>query len=237
MQNKSLEPKQGSVIRQIAAFASSLVRALRIRFDRSPIADLDSLERFLCSRAAYVAQTSLYGYLKARMGRDYVSIFKDEAFAPSLNQAKWSVYAACLSDLVIHACARVAAQGKLPENAASALALHCFDRCVATSFEGTTARAIAPDERVQFARRIERVHWPGIAIGSAAFSSSPARLANASPVSERFRDLDREIVENSVRFRWNDVRQQIARRLDAPGICRDWQRVATTEVAHVPDRS
>ena len=231
MQNASLEPQERSVIDQIMTFAAALIRALRIRFDRSPIADLDSLERFLCSRAAYVAQTALYGYLKARMGRDYVSIFKDDAFAPSLNQAKWSVYAACLSDLVIHACARIAEQGKLSEPAACALALHCFDQCLASSFEGTTAQAIAPRERDDFASRVERVHWPGIAIGSAAFSTSPARLADASPVSERFRDLDREIVENSVRFRWHDVRQQVARRLDAPSICRDWHRIANLEDA------
>ena len=215
-----------SPIGQVSTFAKALVRAFRIRLDRSKIDDLEKLCRFASTRAAYVAQTSLYGYLKARMGRDYVLIFKDEAFAPSLNQAKWEVYAACLSDLMIYACASVVRENKLDDSEAAELANYCMRSCVDDSFVGSIATQIAPLARENFAARVNLIHWPAVCIGSTAFSTSPRTLAEASPVSQRFRELDREIVENSVRFRWNDVREQLRRRLDPIAVCRNWKQIS-----------
>src|SRR5512146_1291709 len=42
-----------------------------------PIADRDALRRFLESRASYVTQTSLYGYLRTRAGMRYPQLFAD----------------------------------------------------------------------------------------------------------------------------------------------------------------
>ena len=85
-------------------------RIFGVRFDKSPIQTLDSLVEFIQSRAAYVAQTALYGYLKTRMGTRFRVIFEDDEFAPSINNAKWSTYGACLSDLTVFAAATVGAE-------------------------------------------------------------------------------------------------------------------------------
>ena len=205
------------------ALLRKLVRIFRVRFDKSPIESVDGLIEFIHTRSAYVAQTSLYGYLKTRMGRNYVSIFKDERFAPSLNTAKWKIYAACLSDLCVYAVARSGT--RQPEHS-SELALHCHRQCVQRTFDGPIAEAIAADAAAEFEARCGAVIWANAAIGAGAFSTSPAALADSSPVSDEFRELDREIVMNSVRFRWNDVRDQLAKRLDGDAVWEDWRLAA-----------
>ncbi|MCY4326121.1 MAG: hypothetical protein OXC53_00830, partial [Rhodobacteraceae bacterium] len=73
-------------------------------------------------------------------------------------------------------------------------------------------------------QRCRHVVWGNIGIGEGAFSRSPVALAECSPVSDEFKKLDREIVMNSVRFRWNDVREQLAKRLDGDSIWQAWRR-------------
>jgi hypothetical protein len=38
-------------------------------------------------------------------------------------------------------------------------------------------------------------------------------LLRYAPIVDEFKELDREIVRNSIRFRWRDVRAQLRRRL------------------------
>ena len=154
------------------------------------------------------------------MGRSYVSIFKDERFAPSLNTAKWKIYAACLSDLTVYAVARAGTER--PERS-SELALHCYRQCVQRTFQGPIAESIAPGALGAFETRCGIVIWANAAIGAGAFSTSPAALADSSPVSDEYKELDREIVMNSVRFRWNDVRDQLGKRLDGDAVWHNWR--------------
>ncbi len=202
-------------------FLARFIRIFRIRFDSSTIDSVESLVEFLQTRAAYVAQTALYGYLKTRMGRDYVMIFKDKKFAPALNQAKWQVYAACLSDLSVYAAAKV---GSSPPEDRARFAVHCHRCCVDDTFIGNIAEDLKDEILTEFQQRCRHVVWGNVGIGEGAFSRSPVALAECSPVSDEFRKLDREIVMNSVRFRWNDVREQLAKRLDGDSIWQEWRR-------------
>ena len=219
------------MLKKIAETTSTLARIFRTRFDKSPIDKSERLVVFLHTRSAYVAQTSLYGYLKTRMGRDYVSIFKDERFAPSLNAAKWTMFAACLSDLTVYSIALATRSGGLDRREVENLARHCHGECVRETFEGEIAEGLAESVIDDFNGRCTRVVWANVAIGENAFSVSPVTLAESSPVSDEFKRLDREIVMNSVRFRWNDIRDQLRRRLDGAALCSDWrQRTSSGEV-------
>ena len=57
------------------------------------------LQNFVQERSAHVTQTTLYGYLKTRIGTRYVLMLQDEKFAESINIAKWNIYAVAISDL------------------------------------------------------------------------------------------------------------------------------------------
>ncbi|NNJ77184.1 MAG: hypothetical protein HKP56_18735, partial [Anderseniella sp.] len=73
----------------------------------------------------------------------------------------------------------------------------------------------------EFDRRLEGTDWNFGALLPANFTRSPAALLRWAPIAERYKKFDAEIVENSLRFAWVDIREQFARRLDADAIARD----------------
>ena len=62
----------------------------------------DDLKNFIQERSAHVTQTTLYGYLKTRMGHKYTLMVEDDEFSKSINIAKWNIYVAAISDLTLY---------------------------------------------------------------------------------------------------------------------------------------
>ena len=58
------------------------------------------LRIFIKEKSAFVTQSTLYGYLKTRMGTRYVLHFDNDEFMSSVNLAKWNIYAVALQDPV-----------------------------------------------------------------------------------------------------------------------------------------
>ena len=80
------------------------------KLKQSPIDSPDALARLIDERASFVAQTSLYGYLRTRAGMRYPELFDDDAFVASINIAKWHLWLDCLTDLAVYAGSRIAQQ-------------------------------------------------------------------------------------------------------------------------------
>ena len=53
---------------------------------------------------------------------------------------------------------------------------------------------------------------------------SPAALVRWAPIADKLKKFDSEIVENSVKFAWRDIREQFNKRLDAAAVAADWTR-------------
>jgi len=159
-----------------------------------PIRDAAGLRSFLQTRASYVAQMTLYGYLRTRSGTRFPELFNDDHFVESINIAKWHVWLACLSDLAAYA------GGMLRRN----------------------ARAEAGPEYPAHADRVRArlalCDWAAQADGDGPFVESPSALVYWAPIVEELKVLDEEIVRNSVRFRWNEIRAQLRRALDATAV-------------------
>ena len=56
------------------------------------------LQKFIQQRSAHVTQTTLYGYLKTRIGVKYTAMVEDEVFSKSINIAKWNIYMIAIAD-------------------------------------------------------------------------------------------------------------------------------------------
>lgn len=185
---------------------------------QEPIRSPDALALFLDKRAAFVAQTSLYGYLRTRAGMRYPELFDDAPFIASINIAKWHVWLDCLSDLAIYAGSRIAqlAPRELPRIAQMMVAL--VDDVLTQA--GTPAEAgaafAAHAQRVR--DRVARTDWLVVGKEEAAFTESPAGLVRWAPVMDELKELDEEIVRNSVRFRWQEIRSDLARHLDVQAL-------------------
>jgi len=199
--------------------------AISNRFISGPIATVGDLADFVQTRSAFVAQTSLFGYLKERMGTSYQKYFEDEAFAESIRISQVRVYRACAADLAIFAAALVAERAGLDGAEAKTLAAHCYRYALENS--GADESRFAPEDVERFDERAGRTIWANAAIGENAFFESPPELIEAAPVIEQFKNWDREIVTNSIRFRWRDIREQLRKRIAAEDVSRDFQSAAT----------
>ena len=200
-------------------------RIFGIRFDKSTIQSVDHLAEFIQTRSAYIAQTSLFGYLKTRMGTRYRQVFEDDKFLPSINNAKWRTYGACLSDLTVFAAAITGSENRLGEGEISNLARKCFESSVEQTFTGAEADEVRAEIVETFEARIQQTHWPNAAIGENAFTSSPKALLDSAPIADELKEQDVEIVTNSIRFRWRDVREQLRKRIDRDAICAQWRAI------------
>jgi len=218
--------------RIVASVPSRWRRIFAIRFDKSRIQTVDGLVEFVQARAAYVAQTSLYGYLKTRMGTRFPQIFTDDAFLPSINAAKWRTYGACLSDLSIFATATAGIENGLSDGEITDLARYCFETAMRQTFDDAETGAMRDEIAARFDKRLQSVVWHDAAAGEKAFTSSPLELINSAPIAEEFKELDKEIVTNSIRFRWRDVREQLRNRIERDAICTDWRSIQRLPVVN-----
>jgi hypothetical protein len=194
-----------------------LLRLLSPRRRQAKVAGIDEFVEFLHRRSAYMAQSTLFGYLRTRMGVGFQQFFEDERFSAEIADARLRVFVACLGDLTIFAVALAGAGGRLETPACARAAERSFGLALDRALEpGDLLKAA--EAPVDFSRRARSVDWAVAHLGETAFTASPRMLSEAAPVSDRIRRADREIVMNSMRFHWREVRDELRRALDADAL-------------------
>ena len=179
------------------------------------IADAASLRRFLDSRASHIAQTTLYGYLRTRAGTRYPVLFEDDAFVVSINHAKWQMWLACLSDLAIYAGGLLAHRSSADPAAAGAVVRSAVGAVLEDTGTPGDAGPLFAEGVEEVLDRLRRCDWGGLADDESAFTASPEALVTHAPIIRELMALDEEIVRNSVRFRWQEVRRELRENVDA----------------------
>ena len=182
------------------------------------IADEAALARFLDTRASHIAQTTLYGYFRTRAGTRFPVLFDDDGFVVALNHAKWQMWLACLSDLSVYAGGLLALRSRAGPAAAG--------EAVRRAVDGILERTGTPDdsgpryvEGCETVReRLARCDWRVLADDESAFTASPEALVRNAPIMPELMALDEEIVRNSVRFKWQEIRRELRAGLDAEAI-------------------
>lgn len=182
------------------------------------ISTTGELRFFLDSRASHVTQISLYGYLRTRAGSRFPELFESDSFAVSINSAKWQIWLACLSDIAVYAGGVIAARTGASNEAIRGLIEAAVDATL--KVHGIPADA-GPDFAATAQRvrtRVALVDWSTVEDGPGSFTESPEALVAWAPVVDEFKELDGEIVKNSVRFRWTEIRQALRDILDAEAV-------------------
>jgi len=198
-----------------------LIDSLRRWFRRwrheEPIRDGGALRQFLQTRASHVAQMTLYGYLRTRAGTRFPELFENDAFAASLNIAKWHVWLACLADLAVHA-GTVLRRNSIAAEEVAALIQRLVDEILDET-------GIPQDAGPEYAAHAQRVRarlalcgWSAQADDEAAFAESPTALVYWAPVVDDLKALDEAIVRNSIRYRWHEIRRDLHKNLDAAAV-------------------
>lgn len=207
--------------------ASTLVREFAARFvarrDAELIDTTSALVEYTRSRAAFIAQKKLYGYLKTRMGTQWPVMFDDEVFVGSINVAKAHVFAACLADLSVYGAASAGQGNRLDRTERIALAIHLQAEGVAANDSALPAGVDGREWRAAFAERVEDVNWENIVAGGDCFTESPKALVKWAPIAPELKKYDAEIVRNSMKYAWIEIRQKLRQRLVAEAVAADWK--------------
>jgi hypothetical protein len=197
---------------------------LRNRREKTPIDSVAALEGFVASRAAYIAQKTLFSYVKTRMGIRYPAMFANDQIIKSLDIAKMHVFAGCLSDFTIYGVA-VGLHGQpLGDADREKLALHCYEAALSENAGSAPREFSAQDCIEEFKQRLVGADWSNGARQPENFTESPRALYRWAPIAVELKRFDEEIVENSIKYAWRDIREQFQMRINSDAVYADWAR-------------
>lgn len=185
------------------------------------ICTVADLRDFASTRAAFVSQKTLFGYVQTRMGMEYAKGFQEKVFSTSLNIAKMHVFAACLSDLVIYVVAEALAGDRFDDETRCGVARHCFRSAIDENTESAPTLHWATDAIEEFDARLADTIWSAGALMPENFTRSPLALVRWAPIAPELKRHDTEIVENSIKFAWLGIREEFRRRLDRDAVASD----------------
>jgi len=167
------------------------------------IKTLEELKNFIQERSAHVTQSTLYGYIKTRIGSRYAMMFEDETFSNSINIAKWNIYVSALSDCTLYTFSYLIDQKNLKETNAKEL----FFSILEDEKKNGLDKEIYKTARNEFEERIKKINFKTYH-KEKPFIKSGMALYNWSPISEELKTLDKEIVFNSIKLKWNLVENE-----------------------------
>ena len=169
----------------------------------STINSKEDLQNFVQERSAHVTQTTLYGYLKTRIGTRYQLMLDDEKYSGSINIAKWNIYMASLSDLTLYVFSYLIAQKNLKQNDAEEV----FMNIINNELKNGLNEELFNNSKKEFILRLKNTNWNKFYLES-PFKNSGLALYNWSPIADELKVLDKEIVLNSIMLKWNLVENE-----------------------------
>ena len=153
------------------------------------IKNIDDLAEFIQKKSAWVAQVTLFGYLKTRMGTKWVLHFDDEKFLASINLAKWNIYSVALQDLTFYSLSYLKVFSDFQDtNKASEI----YDAIIANEIKNGMPSDVVANARETFSERLKKIDWSTY-YKSWPFNESALALYKWAPVAEDLKTLDRKI--------------------------------------------
>ena len=168
------------------------------------IKNIDDLAEFIQKKSAWVAQVTLFGYLKTRMGTKWVLHFDDEKFLASINLAKWNIYSIALQDLTFYSLSYLKVFSDFQDtNKASEI----YDAIIANEIKNGMPSDVVANARETFSERLKKIDWSTY-YKSWPFNESALALYKWAPVAEDLKTLDRKIVLNSMILKWENIEKE-----------------------------
>ena len=156
------------------------------------------LQKFIQQRSAHVTQTTLYGYLKTRIGVKYTAMVEDEVFSKSINIAKWNIYMIAIADCAFYTFSYLISEKNLKENDCKEIYLAIVEK---EKVNGLSDEIYFKAKK-EFLNRYEKIDFKKYYLDN-PFKESCLALYNWAPIADELKTLDKEIVLNSMRLKWN----------------------------------
>ena len=161
------------------------------------------LENFIQERSAHVTQTTLYGYLKTRIGVKYVAMMEDERFLKSINIAKWNIYMVALADCAFYVFSYLIVEKNLKVNDCKEVFLSIIEK----EKKNGLSEEIYKNGKEKFLKRLETVNFNNYYLEN-PFKESGEALYYWSPIADELKNLDKKIVLNSISLKWGLMKDE-----------------------------
>ena len=171
---------------------------------KQKITNIFELKAFIQRKSAWVAQETLYGYLKTRMGAKYILMFEDEVFLGSINKAKWNIYAVALQDLTFYCLSYLKNNSSFDQ---TLKANDIYNEILGDEIKNEMPNDIIESSKKKFNERLEKIEWQSY-YNSLPFNKSALALYEWSPVAEELKSLDKKIVLNSMILKWDNIKKE-----------------------------
>ena len=156
------------------------------------------LQKFIRQRSAHVTQNTLYGYLKTRMGHKFTLMVQDEIFSKSINIAKWNIYMVAIADFTFYTFSYLISEKNLKENDCKKIYLDIIEKEKSNGLSDE----IYLKAKKEFVNRYETIDFHKYYLNK-PFQESCLALYSWAPIADELKILDKEIVLNSMRLKWN----------------------------------
>ena len=156
------------------------------------------LQKFIQQRSAHVTQTTLYGYLKTRIGVKFTAMVEDDVFSKSINIAKWNIYMTAIADCSLYVFSYLIVEKNLKENDCKEIYLDIIEN----EKENGLTEEIYQRAKQEFLNRYDKINFNKYYLEN-PFKESCLALYNWAPIADELKTLDKEIVLNSMRLKWN----------------------------------
>ena len=177
---------------------------------KKKIKDLNDLEEFIQTKSAWVAQVTLYNYLKTRMGTRYVLHFENDEFMNSVNLAKWNIYAVSLQDLTFYVFSYLKIKFNYQD---LEKANQIFNNILDDEISNGMPENIMEEAKKNFDERLKKINWDN-QINDYPFNTSALSLYQWAPIADELKTLDRKIVLNSMILKWDIIKKEFDERIE-----------------------
>tara|TARA_B100001057_G_scaffold112311_1_gene110438 strand:- start:117 stop:704 length:588 start_codon:yes stop_codon:yes gene_type:complete len=158
----------------------------------------EDLQKFIQQRSAHVTQNTLYGYLKTRMGHKFTVMVQDDIFSKSINIAKWNIYMVAIADCTFYIFSYLINEKNLKVNDCKEIYLDIIKK---ERMNGLNDE-IYQKAKQEFLNRYEKIDFNKYYLEN-PFKESCLALYNWAPIADELKILDKDIVLNSMRLKWN----------------------------------
>lgn len=211
-----------ALLKNSAEFMREFAGRLVSGRDSGPLTDVEGVFHFARSRAAFVTQKKLYEYVKTRMGTSYPRNFADDDFIASMNIAKMHVFAAGLADMTMFVVANTTDGTQLSDAARADIARRCFTAGLDENDDGNVVPECRGEWMKTLEARMSGAAWRVTGANESHFTQSPKALVKWAPIADKLKKYDADIVENSIRFAWQEVRSEFFRRIERDAFAASW---------------
>ena len=188
-----------------SALTDLLVKpTLRLILGEKKLQNIQDIENFIKKRAAHITQNTLYGYLRTRIGTRYVSMFQDEVFLKSINIARWNIFSVAAQDLLNYIFSYLYTSQNFRN-------LEETKRIYKNILLEQTTHGLTNDiiekSLAGYEKRFREINWNNYH-DQDPFKDSSHALFYWSPIADDLKELDKEIVINSMQLKWRNITEE-----------------------------